>query len=226
MINKIVSYIRCSTQEQRRSGLGLEAQRSAIAQFAAAEGLEIIAEYAEVETGKGSNALTIRPQLKAAFSAASGHKNCAVTVSRLCRLSRDVCFISKLMSDNTPFIVADIGLNADPFTIHIHAAIAEKERKQISERTKAALAAAKKRGVRLGNPNIKELHAEIRKQHIDNANIFANFLAPLIKEIKLDGVTTLRDIAAALTAKNIKTPHGNDVWQPTTVRNIINRIAA
>jgi DNA invertase Pin-like site-specific DNA recombinase len=224
MKKQIVLYLRVSSKEQGRSGLGIEAQREAITRFAEAEGLEIINEFVEVETGKGSNALQRRPKLAAALKAARG-KNCYVCVSTISRLSRNLNFITQLMTDRVKFMVADIGANADHFTIHIHAAIAEKERQQISERTKAALKAASARGIRLGNPKIRELHAEIRQQHKDNANQFAIQVAPMIQSAKAEGAKTLREIAAALTAWNIQTPRGNIHWQATTVRNIINRLA-
>ncbi len=225
MKKQIVLYLRVSSKEQGRSGLGIDAQREAIVRFAETEGLEIIKEFVEVETGKGANALQKRPQLAAAIKAASG-KNCYVCVSSISRLSRNLNFITQLMTDKVRFMVADIGANADHFTIHIHAAIAEKERQQISERTKAALKAASARGMRLGNPQIRELHAAIRQQHKDNANRFAMQVAPMIQSAKADGARTLREIAAALSAWNIQTPRGNTHWQPTTVRNILNRLAA
>lgn len=226
MTNKVVSYLRVSSQEQGKSGLGIEAQRIAIARFADAEGLEILSEFVEIETGKGANALEKRPKLLAALKFAASKKNCSVCVSTVSRLSRDVHFVSKLMTEKVPFIVADLGLNADNFLIHLHAALAEKERNQISERTRAALFAAKQRGVKLGNPKIKDLHASIRQQHIDNANKFAHDIAPIIKAIQSNGTKTLRGIAAELTARNIATPHGNQNWQATTVRNILLRLAA
>ena len=113
--------------------------------------MQIIAEYVEAETGKGSDALDRRPQLAAALSAARAAK-CPVIVSKLDRLSRDVAFISGLMAQRVPFIVAELGADADPFMLHLYAALAEKERRLISERTKAALAAKKASGSRLGNP--------------------------------------------------------------------------
>ena len=117
--------------------------------FAAAEGFEIIAEFTEVETGKGADALDRRPQLKAALKAAKKAK-CEVAVAKLDRLSRDVAFIAGLMAQRVPFIVAALGSNVDPFMLHIYAALAEQERAMISQRTKEALQAAKARGVKLG----------------------------------------------------------------------------
>ena len=127
-LQKLVAYLRVSTDKQGRSGLGLEAQREAIARFAAAEGLEIIAELIEVETGKGSDALERRPILREALALARKHK-AAVSVAKLDRLSRDVAFISGLMVQKVPFIVTELGADVDPFMLHIYAALAEKERR-------------------------------------------------------------------------------------------------
>ena len=150
-MDRAVAYLRVSTQRQQRSGLGIEAQRAAIERFAAAEGLTIISEYAEAETGKGADALDRRPQLAAALGAARAAK-CFVVVSKLDRLSRDVAFVAGLMAQRVPFIVAELGRDADPFMLHLFAALAEKERRLISERTRAALQAKKAAGARLGNP--------------------------------------------------------------------------
>src|SRR3954465_12297685 len=145
-----IAYIRVSTQQQGRSGLGLEAQQAAIARFCEAEGYKIIWTYTEVETGKGSDALAKRPQLETALTAAKAN-GCPVIVAKLDRLSRDVAFIAGLMAQRVAFIVTELGANADPFMLHIYAALAEQERRMISTRTKSALAAAKARGVVLGN---------------------------------------------------------------------------
>src|SRR5271155_4132397 len=159
-MRQIISYIRVSTGKQGRSGLGIEAQREAIARFAEAEGCEVLAEVVEVETGKGADALDRRPKLAEALAKARKSK-AAVVVAKLCRLSRDVAFISGLMAQRAPFIVAELGADADPFMLHIHAALAEKERHLISDRTRAALAAKKAQGVRLGNPtNLAEAAAK------------------------------------------------------------------
>jgi DNA invertase Pin-like site-specific DNA recombinase len=145
-----VAYYRVSTARQGRSGLGIEAQRAAVARFAESEDLTLTAEFVEAETGKGADALDRRPQLAAALAAGKAGK-CPVIVAKLDRLSRDVAFIAGLMAQQVPFIVAELGADADPFMLHIYAALAEKERRLISERTKAALAACKAQGARLGN---------------------------------------------------------------------------
>ena len=177
-MSPIVAYYRVSTQKQGRSGLGLEAQRKAVEAFVQAEGFEIIAEYTEIETAKGSDALERRPELKAALKAAKKAK-CSVAVAKLDRLSRDVHFISGLMAQRVPFVVTALGKNVDPFMLHIYAAIAQQERELISRRTKEALAAAKERGVRLGRQEIADAQR-------DAAAARDATLAPVLREtIKL-----------------------------------------
>ncbi|WP_316229444.1 recombinase family protein, partial [Bradyrhizobium sp. SZCCHNR1070] len=149
-----VAYVRVSTGRQGKSGLGLEAQQAALVRFAEAEGYEFVQLFTEVETGKGADALERRPQLAAALKIAKKHK-APIIVAKLDRLSRDVHFISGLMMHRTPFIVAELGADADPFMLHVYAALAEKERRLISQRTRDALAAKKAQGVKLGGLNAK-----------------------------------------------------------------------
>jgi len=138
--------------------------------FAEAESLNIIAEHVEAETGKGADALDRRPQLAAARARARSAK-CCVLVSKLDRLSRDVAFVSGLMSQRIPFIVAELGRDADPFMLHLYAALAEKERRLIAERTTAALAVKQAGGARLGNPkNLREAGALGRSALIAGAD--------------------------------------------------------
>ena len=161
-MRQAVSYIRISTDKQGKSGFGIEAQRDTIARFIATEGMELAGEYVEVETGKGSDAIERRPQLAAALAAAWKAKVPAV-VAKLCRLSRDVAFISGTMAHRVPFIIAELGADGDPFMLHIYTALAEKERGMIADRTRAALAAKKARGVKLGNrTNLGEAQATER----------------------------------------------------------------
>ena len=140
-----VAYYRVSTERQRRSGLGIEAQRAAVARFAEAEGFVLQAEFVEAETGKGADALERRPQLAAALAEGRVEK-CPVIVAKLDRLSRDVAFIAGLMAQRVPFIVVELGADADPFMLHLYAALAEKERRLIGDRTRQALAARKRQG--------------------------------------------------------------------------------
>jgi len=153
MKNAIV-YRRVSTSEQGKSGLGLEAQTEAVQRFCAAEGFQIIGEYEDIASGK--LALEDRPGLATALATARALR-CPVIVSKLDRLSRDVAFISSLMARGVPFIVAELGVDTDPFVLHLYAALSEKERRLISQRTKAALASKVGTG-KLGNhTNLKRL---------------------------------------------------------------------
>lgn len=193
-----VAYFRVSTQRQGRSGLGIKAQRTAVARFADVEGLTLLAEFTEVETGKGSDALDRRPQLFAALETARKAK-CPVIVAKLDRLSRDVAFISGLMAQRVPFIVAELGADADPFMLHLYAALAEKERRMISERTRAALASRKTMGTKLGNPTNAAAAADKgRRISVREADRFAEGILPTIQSIQRSGVTSFRGIATAL----------------------------
>lgn len=221
----LISYARVSTTEQGRSGLGLAAQQKAIEDFAIANGYEIVASFVESESGKGADALERRPQLKAALEAArKAGKNCPVAVSKLDRLSRSVAFVSNLMVQKIPFISVEHGADADAFTLHLWIALAEKERAMISQRTKAALAAAKVRGVTLGNPRIGEVHKVVNARHADNANAFAASVAKHILQAQNAGATSYRAIADKLNEKNVPTAKGGR-WAAATVRNVMLRIA-
>jgi DNA invertase Pin-like site-specific DNA recombinase len=149
-----IGYIRVSTGKQGRSGLGLEAQQSALQRFAEAEGYSFIETFIEVESGKHGD--DHRPELAKALERARKAK-APIIVAKLDRLSRDVHYISGLMKHRVQFIVTELGIDTDPFMLHIYAALAEKERRMISERTKAALRAAKARGVVLGGMTSKSL---------------------------------------------------------------------
>jgi DNA invertase Pin-like site-specific DNA recombinase len=222
--DRIVSYTRVSTDQQGRSGLGLEAQRAAITRFAEAEGLEVLAELVEVETGKGADALDRRPILRDALTLARKHK-AAVCVAKLDRLSRDVHFISGLMAQKVPFIVTTLGADADPFMLHIYAALAEKERALISERTRAALAQKKAQGALLGNrTNLAEAQAKGGDATRAAAEAFARNVLPVIRDIQAKGAGSLRAIAAELTARNVRTARGG-AWTAESVRTLLARSA-
>src|ERR1700676_5222694 len=190
----LITYIRVSTSGQGRSGLGIEAQRQTLAHFAASEGYEIVREFVEVETGKGSDALDRRPQLKAALAAARKLR-CHVGVAKLDRLSRDVHFISGLMAHKVAFVVAELGSDVDPFVLHLFAALAEKERALISTRTRQALSAAKARGVTLGNPKLAVARRSAIETVKAEADRYAANVLPHIREAQKAGATTLRQIA-------------------------------
>ena len=217
----IIAYIRVSTAAQSRSGLGVEAQREAIASFATAEGYEIVGEHVEVETGKGADAIAQRPHLAAALAAARKRK-CSVAIAKLDRLSRNVAFISGLMAQRVPFIVTELGADVDPFMLHIYAALAEKERALISQRTKDALKAAKARGVKLGGPKLAVATKLGNQANAAAADRFARNVMPIIREIKATGATSLRAVAAALTARGIATARGGE-WNAAQVANVLKR---
>ena len=208
----LIAYYRVSTQKQGRSGLGLEAQRTAVANFAKSEGLEIIGEFTEVETGKGADALERRPQLKAALKRADKVK-AAIIVAKLDRLSRNVHFISGLMGQRVAFIVAELGMQAPSFLLHVFAALAEEERRMISERTRAGLQAARKRGVRLGSQTI----GRNNKRAADRR---AKALRPILKS--LEGLSA-RAVAAELNKRKIETPRGLK-WSAMTVIRVKRRL--
>jgi DNA invertase Pin-like site-specific DNA recombinase len=144
-------------------------------------------------------------------------------VAKLDRLSRDVHFISGLMAQKVPFIVAELGADADPFMLHIYAALAEKERALISERTRAALARAKDRGVALGNrTNLAEAAAKGSAATRQQADAFAANLMPLIRQLQASGIRTVRALAAELNARGVRTARGA-MWHPTTAQNLLTR---
>jgi len=218
----VVNYFRVSTERQGRSGLGIEAQRERCQAFAAQNGLEVVEGFTEIETGKGSDALDRRPQLAAALAAAKRLK-CSVLVAKLDRLSRDVHFIAGLMVQRVPFLVAELGPDVDPFMLHIYAALAEKERRMISERTRAALQARKKQGALLGNrTNLAEAQAKGSARVAEDALRFAENVLPIIERIRASGITSLRGIAAVLDARGVRTARGGK-WKSMQVGAILKR---
>ncbi len=178
----LVTYMRVSTSKQGRSGLGLDAQRAALIHFAQTERFDIVEEFVE-DSGKGHDALERRPQLRAARALAKKHK-CHLGVAKLDRLSRDVHFISGLMVHRVPFLVAELGADVDPFVLHLFAALAEKERTLIGTRTRAALAAAKVRGVKLGNPDLQAARQRAIWQIRQAADARAIEVIPIIQQIQ------------------------------------------
>ena len=201
------------------------AQRVTVTRFAETEGIILLQEFVEVETGKGADALDRRPQLTAALDAARKAK-CPVVVAKLDRLSRDVAFISGLMAQQVPFIVAELGADADPFMLHLYAALAEKERRLIAERTRAALAQRRAQGARLGNPRNAAQAAELgRNVQAAEADQFAADALPIVEGIRRSGATTLSATADALNARGIRTARGGR-WHVSTVQNVLARARA
>jgi len=210
-----IAYLRVSKERQGRSGLGIEAQHETIRRYTAANNYTLAAAFVEVETAKGFDALTKRPKLKAALAQAKA-LSCPVIVAKLDRLSRNVAFIATLMENRVPFIVADLP-NVNPLMLHIYAAFAEDERHRIAERTKDALAAAKRRGKRLGSQTIA---AHNRAKAISNAAA----LRAIVQPWAIAG-TSASEIARRLNASNITTPKGNG-WHPVTVLRLLARLEA
>jgi DNA invertase Pin-like site-specific DNA recombinase len=195
-----------------------------VERFAAEHGFTLVAEFVEVETGKGSDAFDRRPQLAAALKRAKAERR-PVVVAKLDRLSRDVAFISGLMAQRVSFVVAEPGPEVDPFMLHVCAALAEKERALISARTRDALAAAKAGGEVLGNrTNLEDARKAGREVLVRQADRFAANVLPVIADIRRQGAKSLREIAAQLTARGVRTARGGD-WSTSAVRNILARQA-
>lgn len=214
---KAVAYLRVSTGRQGKSGLGLEAQREAVARYAQAHGCEVAAEYVEIETGKGANALSKRPQLLAALAEAKRRK-ARLVIAKLDRLARNVHFISGLMETGVDFVVADMP-HADKFRLHLEAVIAEDEARRISERTKDALAAAKAKGVRLGT-NGKALAA--RNKAAASERLAP--IIPLLSDLKGQGLS-LRQMVATLNDRGVPSPAGGR-WHLANLHRALGRLAA
>ena len=218
MPKQVVGYARVSTQRQGQSGLGLEAQEGFIEAYARAHGYALAAIYTEVETGKRDD-LKNRPQLRKAIAHARRVKG-QLVIAKLDRLARSVYVTAELHRSGVDFIAAD-NPNANRLTVKILAAVAEDETRRISERTKSALQAAKKRGVRLGKPD--NLTAQGRRNGalaISRAfREFASGLAPYILGLRQKG-NTLRAIAAELNEQDIPARRGG-VWTAAQVKRIL-----
>jgi DNA invertase Pin-like site-specific DNA recombinase len=204
-----IAYIRVSTARQGRSGLGLEAQQAALAKFAESEGYRFLRIFTETESGADDD----RPELNAAIAAAAKSK-APVVVAKLDRLSRDVHYISGLMKHRVPFIVTELGSDTDPFLLHIYAALAEKERRMISQRTRDALASAKARGVKLGG------HREQSEITKAEAKQRAEGLRGVFEE--LSGLSA-NAAAAELNRRGIPTANGGK-WQAVQVQRVRRRL--
>lgn len=209
-----ISYYRVSTLRQGTSGLGLDAQRAATRTFLTATGADLAAEYTEVESGKRAN----RPELAAAMEQCR-KAGATLLIAKLDRLARNVAFIANLLESGVKFTAIDMP-NADRFMLHVYAAMAEEEARRISERTKAALAAAKARGVALGRNGTL-----LAQGHIARADEFAKVVGPRIAAMKDKEGLTYRDVAERLNSSDIK-PFGGKLWHSTSVHRTLVRYQA
>ena len=214
---KFVAYYRVSTDRQGMSGLGLDAQRQAVATHIGQA--ELVAEFTEVESGRKND----REQLALALSLAKRTKSMLV-IAKLDRLARNVHFISGLLESGVPFVCADMP-EADRTFLQMMAVFAEWEARKISERTKAALAQVKAKGRKLGSPT-PQIGSAIGVAKVQaKADKYADRIGPVVREILAKtGATTLRDIAEVLMARGIDTPRGGCMWNPSQVSNLLKRI--
>ena len=214
---RFFSYLRVSTDKQGERGYGLDAQRKAIRDYLNGGPWELAGEFVEIESGKRSD----RAELAAALAACKKHR-AKLIIAKLDRLSRNVAFIATLMDGKVDFVCCDFP-SANRLTLHILAAVAEHEREMISDRTKAGLASAKARGVRLGNrKNLREAQVKGAEGNKIAAAAFAARVLPLICDIRQSGVTSLRGIAKALMARGVPTARGGH-WTPVQVSAVLRR---
>ena len=220
MASAFVSYLRVSTERQGRSGLGLEAQRRAVADFLAGSAWRHVAELVEVESGSRDN----RPRLAEAMALCRLH-GATLVIAKLDRLSRDAAFLLNLQKAGVRFVAADMP-EANELVVGIMAVVAQAERKMISTRTKAALAAAKARGVQLGKPenlsNREAGQARSRARQAQRAEERAKDLAPVLAGVRADGAASLRQIAAALNARGIPAARGG-LWSAAQIQRVLTK---
>lgn len=217
-----ISYIRVSTAKQGRSGLGLEAQHETVEQYVKSVGGKVTREFVEIESGKHND----RPQLTAALAACRVRK-ATLCIAKLDRLSRNLLFIAQMMESGVEFIACDMPA-ANKFTLHVMGAVAQQEREAISARTRAALAAAKKRGVVLGGDH----GATLSRAHQRNGNLAsaqirseaarqrARDLAPVLAELRESGAVSLAQLAEGLNQRGIPTARGGE-WSPAQVYRVL-----
>ncbi|HEY1978217.1 MAG TPA: recombinase family protein [Candidatus Baltobacteraceae bacterium] len=218
-MKQVVSYIRVSTQRQGTSGLGLEAQRAAVEQFCTQHGYQLLSEFQEVESGRKSD----RPILRQALAYAKA-KKAVLLIAKLDRLARNVAFIANLMEAGVEFRACDLP-EASKFILHVMAAVAEQEARAISDRTRAALQAAKARGVRLGaaNPACRNLNVDAGQRGAARTAKLARDsyvdVLPLVQELRAKGLS-LQAIGAELDARGIFTRNGRS-WNPMQVARVL-----
>lgn len=219
---KFVSYLRVSTAKQGSSGLGLEAQRKAVEDYLNGGRWSVIEEVIEVESGKRSD----RPKLAEALRLCRIH-GATLVIAKLDRLSRDAAFLMKLQNDGVKFVAADMP-QANHMVVGILAVVAQAEREMISARTKAALQAAKARGVKLGGDRGVTISAEARAKgraiQAEKAQARAEDLGETIKAIQAEGITSLSGLARVLNERGIPTPSGRGQWQAVSVQRVLARV--
>jgi DNA invertase Pin-like site-specific DNA recombinase len=217
-MSKYVSYLRVSTSKQGEDGYGIEAQRGAIRNYLALIQADCLAEFIEVESGRRTD----RSVLDKALQLCRREK-ATLLVAKLDRLSRTVAFLSHLVEAKVDFVAVD-NPHANKLMVHMLAAFAEHERDMIAARTKAALASAKARGVKLGNPRLADARMAARAALNSRASQHCANVFPIISAVRQSGITTYAGIAAVLEARGVQTDRGGR-WHPTTVRNIERRAA-
>jgi DNA invertase Pin-like site-specific DNA recombinase len=227
MRGKFVAYYRVSTARQGRSGLGLEAQRAAVLTYLNGGSWTLVEEFTEVESGKKTDKQ--RPELARALKACRLY-GATLVVAKLDRLSRNALFTATLMEAGVKFFAVDMP-EANHLTIHLYAAMAQHTREAISANTKAALAAAKRRGITLGNPQNLTNAGRKRGQDAGHAvrsavaDQRAEDLAPILAELQRSGIVSTPAIADALNSKGIPAPRGGS-WHPITVARVVQRLKA
>ena len=210
-----VAYYRVSTDRQGKSGLGLEAQHQAVHLFAQREGYQVAAEFVEIESGKKNQ----RPELLAALLQCKKQK-ATLIIAKLDRLGRNVAFIANLMESHVEFRAVD-NPHANPLMVHMLAAFAQHEREQISTRTKEALQAAKRRGVRLGKHG-REIES---KKNSKAADQFAIIMRPIINNLEAEGFTSVRGICGELNRRGVETfRKDGKQWHRTSVHRLLQRL--
>ena len=218
---KFVSYLRVSTDKQGRSGLGLEAQRKAVEDFLNGGRWTLLEEFVEVESGSRNE----RPKLVAALSLCRLH-GATLVIAKLDRLSRDAHFLLGLQKAEVKFVAADMP-EANEMVVGIMAVVAQAERKMISARTRAALAAAKARGAKLGRPeNLCNQEAGRERGRVTRsatARARATDLRPILADLQASGAKSLREIAAGLNHRHIPTARGG-AWSAVQVKRVVERV--
>lgn len=222
---KIVAYQRVSTARQGRSGLGLEAQDRAILEHVRSKNAILVGSFTEVESGK----VNARPELAKALHLTKV-TGATLVIAKLDRLSRNAAFLLALRDSGVRFVAADMP-EANDLTVGIMALVAQQEREAIAKRTREALASAKARGVRLGNPNGAEALRRAGKGNVSslgsiqaNADRHAADLAPVIASLRADGVTSLGALARSLNERGMLTPRGGR-WHKSSAGNLLRRLA-